>query len=223
MKNTSKIIFFSSIGILILLQAFYLYMKTYDYTSEIKRVKTNYRLTKSEIAMLQDGDIILRHGYGFVSDMIVETLKDNYDVSHCAIFVKDDSTNNVIHAVSQSLSEYDGVQIQSLRRFINDSKKNSVIVLRYKTKPNESHSAISERARYYLDKKIPFDSGFDIKDSTEFFCTELIWKVFLDAYNVDIYEGKYDRTGSEFLKFDIFFNPELFEVVFSHNPAIKPE
>jgi len=222
MKKILSILGIATIVILIALQAFYLYMMTYDYKSELKRVRVNYRLSKEEVALLQDGDIILRHGYGFVSDMIVQTLRDAYDVSHCAIYVKDDSTKSVIHAVSQSLSEYDGVQMQGLRRFINDSKENSVIVLRYKLKDGESNALISERARYYLEQRVPFDNAFDIHENTKFFCTEFIWMVFLDAYGVDIYEGYYHRTGNEFLKFDIFFNPDLFDVVLSHNPHIQP-
>jgi len=192
-------------------------MKIYDYKSEQKRVKVNYTLSKEEILQIEDGDIILRHGYGFVSDMIGEKLSEEISLSHCAILEKHDSTINVIHSVSQSLSDFDGVQSQDLKRFINDSKKNSVIVVRYKGIGSENRSLISKRARYYLEKRIPFDNNFDIKDSTEFFCTELLWKVFKDSYGIDIYEGKYGKDNNEFLKFDIFFNPKYFEVVFSHH------
>ena len=189
-------------------------MKIYDFTSEQKRIKINYALSKEEIALLQDGDIILRHGYGFVSDAITTTLKE--DVSHCAILVKDDNSFKVIHSVSQSLSDYDGVQTQGLKRFINDSKLNSVIVLRYKFKENDDRTLISQRARHYLDMQVSFDNSFDINDSTEFFCSELLWKVFLDAYNIDIFEDKYGKDNREFLKFDVFQNPKYFELVFSH-------
>jgi len=196
----------------------YLFVLTYDHTSEIKRVKINYSLTKEEYNLLQDGDILLRHGYGFVSDMIVKTLKEDFSISHCAILVKDDSAFNVIHSVSQSLSEFDGVQIQDLRRFVNDSKKNSLIVLRYKNSNGEDRESISQRARYYLERQVPFDNSFDINDTTRYFCTELIWKIFLDAFNIDIFEKKYGLGGTEFLKFDIFFDPDLFEIILSHHP-----
>lgn len=171
--------------------------------------------------MLQDGDIILRHGYGFVSDLITETLSENVNVSHCAIFVKSDTSMDVIHSVSQSLSDYDGVQMQNLKKFINDSKKNSVVVVRYKFKDGDDKTLIGKRARYYLEQKIPFDNNFDYTDSTEFFCSELLWKVFKDAYNIDIYEDKYGKSNNEFMKFDIFFNPKYFEIVFSHHQKKK--
>lgn len=192
----------------------YLIIGSYDFASERHRIRANYRLTKEEYLKIKDGDIILRHGYGFVSDMIVNTLNENFSVSHCAIVVKNDTNASVIHSVSQSLSDFDGVQEQNLRRFINDSKKGSVIVLRYKG-DNLNH-LIAERARYYLDKRVPFDNSFDINDSTKFFCTELIWRIFLDVFNVDIFEKKYKQGSLDFLKFDVFLDPDYFDIVFSH-------
>jgi len=196
-------------------------MAVYDYYSEKKRVKVNYTLTQEEMGMIKDGDIILRHGYGLVSDLITETLSEESNVSHCAILVKNDTSTHVIHSVSQSLSDYDGVQIQGLKRFVNDSKKQSIIVLRYKFRDNDDPTLISTYAYYYLDKKIPFDNNFDITDSTEFFCSELLWKVFLNAYNVDLFEDKYGMDNNEFLKFDVFLNPKYFDVVFSHHDTKK--
>lgn len=207
-------IFLAVIGLVMAL--IYIFMLAYDYKSEQKRIKVNYALTEEEINLIQDGDVILRHGYGLVSDLITETLAE--EVSHCAILVKDSSGINVIHSVSQSLSDYDGVQMQNLKRFINDSKKNSVVVMRYKFSENDDKSLIGKKARSYLDKKIPFDNNFDINDSSQFFCSELLWKVFLDAYGADVLKNKYDKGNNELLKFDVFFNPEFFEPVFSHHP-----
>ena len=221
MKKAFITFTFFILVILGILGLLYIFIRVYDFYSEKKRVIVNYTLTRKEIEMMRDGDIILRHGYGFVSDLITETLSEKTNVSHCAIFVKNDTSMHVIHSVSQSLSDYDGVQMQDLKRFINDSKKNSVIVLRYKTQQNEDPSLISKNAHYYLDKKVPFDNNFDITDSTEFFCSELLWKVFLNAYNVDIFEDKYGMSNNEFLKFDVFTNPKYFEIVFSHHDSMN--
>jgi len=218
--NMEKLYRYFIIGIIIVLaivQTTYLYIHSYDYRSEIVRVNKNYTLTQQELDLLEDGDILLRHGYGFVSDIIANTLKEHYSLSHCAILVKTDSIQKVIHSVSQSLSDDDGVQTQSLKRFISDSKYNSLIVLRYKNKQEENRSDISKWALHYLDKKVPFDNAFDIKDTSEFFCTELIWKVFLNAFSVDIFEKKYNTSNLEFLKFDVFFNEDYFETILNHH------
>lgn len=204
--------------VLICIFIFYFSVETYNHHSEIKKENINYRLSKSEYSQIKDGDIILRQGYGFVSDMIVKTLAEDLKISHCAIVIKNDTTFSVIHSVSQSISDYDGVQIQDIRQFVNDSKENSIIVLRTKDNPSgTTNELISDRANYYLNKRVPFDMSFDINDTTRFFCTELIWKVLLETKNIDIFENKYGENDLDFLKFDVFFNPEIFDIVFSHH------
>jgi len=84
--------------------------------------------------------------------MIVERLGEVYDISHCAIVCKDRDSIYVIHSVSQSLSPYDGVQSQELDPFIHDSKENSVIVVRYKSKYPERMAAISANGQNFILK-----------------------------------------------------------------------
>jgi hypothetical protein len=217
MNKIVKIILIAITSLLCLLLLSKFVVLTYDFTSELKMQKIKYKLSSDEYKMIEDGDIILRHGYGFVSDMIVKNLEEELAISHCAIVVKNDSVFNVIHSVSQAVTDLDGVQQQDIRHFIHESKQNSVIVLRYKYLDGQAGDMISQRAYYYLNQKVPFDLSFNIEDTTRYFCTELIWKVMLDVFNVDIFDSKYGLNQKEFLKFDVFFDPERFEVVFSHH------
>ena len=198
----------------------WLFLFIYEYRSKQEQLFSNYTLTQSEIDSLHDGDIILRHGYGLVSDGIVETLNKDINISHCAILTKD--TNNqfiVIHSVSQSLSDFDGVQSQDLKSFIKDSKLNSVIVVRYRFKPGEDPSIVGKRAKYYLAKKIPFDMDFDLKDSSKFYCAELLWKIFKDNYNYDCFDTDHpDWHGKNYkLTFYPFLDPRHFKVIINHH------
>ncbi len=218
-NRTIKIIFIVLFFLAISLYGFYL---IYEKSSYAKLEKTNYKLSKDEIALIQDGDIILRHGYGMVSDMIVETFNKDLGVSHCALITKDKNDDKfiVVHSVSQSLSDYDGVQWQYLNNFVRDSKENSVIVLRYK-KDKDSHTKIGKRALYYLEKQVPFDSEFLLDDSSSFYCTELLWKVFLDEFDQDIFYNIQDHNYYDPLTFDLFMDTNNFEVVFNHNISEK--
>ena len=195
-----------------------MFLLCYEFRSKQEHSISIYTLTQHEIDLIQDGDIILRHGYGMVSDLIVKTLKDDHNVSHCAIICKDSLNKiTVLHSVSQSLSDFDGVQSQGLRKFINDSKQNSVIVLRYrKANLYADNQRISKSAIGFLEKRIPFDHSFSLSDTTSFYCTEFIWKVFLEAYGDDIFissQGvRYDPMA-----FNAFWDTSRFEVVFSHH------
>ncbi len=193
-----------------------LFLYAYEHRSIQEQSFYRYALSEGELNKIQDGDIILRHGYGLVSDMIVEQLDEKYDISHCAIVCKNDSQCMVIHSVSSTLSNVDGVQSQEIRSFIRDSQYNSVIVIRYKPKINKPLSAISRRAQDYLKRQIPFDNAFNIEDSSEFYCTELLWKVILNEYGDDIMAGK-NNERKDHLRFDTFLDSTKFDIILNHH------
>jgi hypothetical protein len=215
------IIIFIVLASLVLLS--YLFLRLYDYRSEQEQIVSKYTLSTDELSLLKEGDIILRHGYGFVSDMIVETMNDSIGISHCAILTTDTNKNwMIIHSVSSTLTDIDGVQSQLLKPFINDSKKNSVVVVRYKHAKNDSDLArIGQRAKYYLKKQVPFDESFNPDDSTEIFCSELLWKVFKDTYNTDIYQPEYKAEPYDYLKFDCFLDTSNFEIIIDHRKRLE--
>lgn len=204
------IVFFS-----VLLSA-WLFLRAYEHKSIKEQHLYKYALSEHEIKRIHEGDIILRHGYGLVSDLIVEQLKEQYDISHCAVVCKTDTGFSVVHSVSSSISNVDGVQAQDLKSFIEESHFNSVIVVRYKPKINKNNSFISSRALNYLDQKIPFDESFNINDSTEFYCTELLWKIFLNEFGDDVFQGK-DNIYKDHLKFDTFLDSTRFEIIINHH------
>jgi uncharacterized protein YycO len=206
----------------IILIAIFLFLLTYDFRAEQEQIFSAYTISKEEYSLIRDGDIILRHGYGLVSDVIVETLKEDYQISHCAIITEDENDFRVIHTVSQSISDYDGVQDQKLKPFIYQSHKNSVIVVRFKWPDEDAGAKISNKARYYLDQKVPFDNSFNIHDDKEFYCSELIWRIILEEFDVNIFPDM-DETTRKYLNFSNFYNPDFFEIIINHhdNRAFK--
>jgi len=194
-----------------------LFLFIYSFYSEKEHSNSQYSFSQEEINLIQDGDIILRHGFGLVSDIIVKSLKEKYDVSHCGIICKNnDGKINVIHSVSQTLSDVDGIQLHEIDRFVKDSRENSIIVVRYKPPINKSQACISDKAKYYLAKTIPFDNSFDIEDSSEFYCSELLWKIILIEYDKDIF--KYELAEkNEHLKLKVFWDTTYFNVIINHH------
>jgi len=209
------IVFFIVVTLIIL--SVYLFLRIYEHCSRQEQVISAYTLSSEEAALLRDGDIILRRGYGFVSDMIVKSLNDNTGLSHCAILTQFKGHWIVVHSISSTLSDVDGVQWQDLRTFIKQSKKKSVVVMRYRYGINGADLArIGDRAKYYLEKKIPFDNAFDLFDSSSFYCSELLWKVFKDEYHVDIFKSKYCPGHYDYMKFDNFLDTSNFKVIIDH-------
>lgn len=193
-----------------------MFLLTYDFRAEQEQKFSAYTLSQEEYSQLRDGDIILRHGYGLVSDLIVETLKEKYDISHCAIIVKDGNDFKVIHTVSQTISDFDGVQEQPLKPFINQSHRNSIIVVRFKWPEENAGARISAKAQHYLDARIPFDNSFNIYDDKEFYCSELIWRIIQEEFGVNIFPDMSENT-KKYLDFANFYNPEFFDIIINHH------
>ena len=202
---------------LIFIGSIKLFLFIYDKYSEREQLFSTYALSPAEKNMLHDGDIILRHGYGYASDFIVETFNSDINISHCAIIRKVNNKLSIIHSVSQSLSPFDGVQTVDFDKFINDSKMNSVIVVRYKFKPGEDTTLIGKRAQYYLDKKVPFDNDFNLKDSSQIYCAELLYLVFKDSYHFDVFTSPDGKTNYNHLGFQAFLDTTRFKVIINHH------
>jgi hypothetical protein len=192
-------------------------------SADQKRDLYNYTLSADELELLKEGDILLRHGYGFISNTIVKTLKEQIPVSHVGILTIDpaDGKHKVIHSVSQSISDADGVQKQDLKSFVMDSQPNTLIVVRYRNANLHENktSLISERAFYYLSQKIPFDYTFDFNNTGSFFCTEFVGRVIGDVFGDEIFSDDFLNSLSDLekLKFNVFFDPDRFDVILNHH------
>ena len=173
--------------------------------SSIKECQISY-WNKGQLAEIRGGDIILRMGEGFISQMIAWTLADSVQLSHCGIVVCRNDSFHVVHSLPKELSEYDGVQICSLEEFVAESVLNSIVVVRPKNLQNEIMEA---KAWYYLSHPKPFDWDFDVNDSTAFFCSELPLHVWKHEVGVDF------CSGSEgYPRFSLFMNTICFERVY---------
>ncbi len=163
---------------------------------------------------LRSGDIILRKSYGLISNIIAAKLNDTIDVSHCGIiYVDANHSVCVIHSLSKAVSEKDGMQCCTLKKFMDDSRMETVQVIRFK---KDSAQIIGNWAKYYLSKHIPFDNSYDLKDSSAFFCTELPIHIIKNQFKINL------ASESGLPKFSIFLNSTYFDkVIFVKKANLK--
>lgn len=176
-----------------------------------------YPMSEQEKGFLHDGDIILRQGYGFFSRSIAQLQNSEIPVTHCAMISKKENELKVIHSLSSSVSEIDGVQKQSLQHFLNESVPNSIIVCRYKG-TDAQRIALKERAEYYLQQKVPFDHQFDRSESQKMYCTELFRNIFFDILQEDIFEKQFATNTTTIYDLTTFLDTSYFDIVINHFP-----
>jgi hypothetical protein len=163
---------------------------------------------------LKDGDIIIRKGDGPLSYHLMNSTKEEY--THCGIIFKEDSRWRVIHSIGGEISknEIDGVQTMDLEKFIEFSADSTLYICR----PVFMDSAgikIVDRAKYYLDLRVPFDHRFSLLSKEKLYCSELLYHTFKDinnGKNLFIVEKKHK---SYMLMFSTFFKEENFTKVFN--------
>lgn len=162
---------------LIIYKGFF-YLDRKSEQAEIIKNESVMRLSSEEISQIQEGDFILRRGFGFFSDYISKELNDSIiDVTHAGIITKRNDSLFVIHSLSSDVTDVDGLQIQPLQEFLRYSYPQKIIVTRLKNADKAVGLKISSLAKNYLDKKIPFDHKGNFDDDSELFCTEMIWNI----------------------------------------------
>ncbi len=183
-----------------------------SHSDKQKNFATRYNLSVEEFNSLQSGDVIFRMGYGGLSLSIVSMLNDTVKVSHCGIVTRDSIGGiAIIHTISPSISNADGMQQCTIEEFVTDSRVNSIAAVRFKHGEGQK---IVDKATYYLNKQVPFDIAFDLVDSSMFFCSELPIRILKDEFDFDLLQGKEPIMSS--CKFSAFFNPQHFETIIYH-------
>ena len=160
---------------------------------------------------IEDGDIVLKMGYGSISKIIAKQLKETKEVSHCAIVCQKDSGAYLIHSISGKLGPTDGVQKISIYDFFKDIKPNSLFVLRHNSSA-EKRSEISNNALILLKQGIPFDLDFGRINSSKMYCSEFVEETLKQVYRKGFFSTKKIGKG-EVYTFSSLIGHEDFTLV----------
>lgn len=138
---------------------------------------------------IEEGDVVLRRGTGMTSRAVM--LADGgSDYSHCGIVVIVDGKAMVVHAVPDEPDfegDVDRVKMEPIRCFYSSIRASKGCVLRCKNRGVARRSA--RKATEYYRRGLLFDHNYDIADSTELYCSELV-ELAYRAGGRDISDGK---------------------------------
>lgn len=188
-----------------------------DHKSEKKALAQHHnicRLSTTEISAIQEGDFILRRGFGYFSDYIASSLnKGAIDVTHAGIVVKRGNGLFVIHSLSSDVSDTDGVQLQLLSQFLQHSAPGKIIVTRTKKSNAAFGKKVAVLAESYLTKQVPFDHNGNIDNSTKLFCTELIWQILEKDLHHAVLPTGTDARKEFFYSMAPLYSTDYFDIV----------
>lgn len=134
----------------------------------------------------REGDLALRCGWGAESKMV--TTRSQAIYSHIGILHYDSlhAEWQVIHAVPGE-DEPELVKAEPVALFFSHERARNGAWARV-----DSPDSIAQRAVQYalrkVEEKILFDNNYLLEDSTELYCTELVWRAY-KAQGLDISNG----------------------------------
>lgn len=151
-----------------------------------------------EMEQLQAGDLIFRKGISLVS-RLVQVADGQTVYTHVGIVVDSEGGKRVVHAVpAEAPDGMDKVKMESLQDFLQPDRAIELGIYRLREPQHcREASAAAQWAYNMAQKSIPFDKGFDLQDTARLYCTELIWKAYLQA-GIDLCDGEFDRLPLSF-------------------------
>ncbi|MBO4673373.1 MAG: hypothetical protein J5616_03390 [Bacteroidaceae bacterium] len=137
----------------------------------------------------REGDLVLRCGYGAESQVVTEASQSAY--SHIGILHHDSLADEwmVIHAVpgEAERGEPEYVKCEPLAHFYAADRAVSGAWMRV----NCADSIAGAASRYAWSKakaQVEFDNDYQLSDTTQLYCTELIWQAYLHQ-GIDLSDG----------------------------------
>lgn len=141
-------------------------------------------------SQLREGDLLFRRGTGVVGH-IVTAMDSEGCFSHVGIVVRCDDEWCVIHAVPHEPDfegDFDRVKCEAVECFLGRYPNGDYGLYRTTIAPDKVAIAV-RNARRLSDKQVRFDHNYDLADTTELYCTELIEYVYGLA-GVTLSEGR---------------------------------
>ena len=141
-------------------------------------------------SQLREGDLLFRRGTGVVGH-IVTAMDSEGSFSHVGIVVRGDDEWCVIHAVPHEPDfegDFDRVKCEAVESFLGRYPNGDYGLYRTTIAPDKVAIAV-RNARRLSDKQVRFDHNYDLADTTELYCTELIEYVYGLA-GVTLSEGR---------------------------------
>ena len=137
----------------------------------------------------QQGDLIFRKGTGIKSRIVLQ-LDSLGMYSHTGIVVFKDEIFQVVHITPDEREKgetIDKIKIEQISEFWRSDRAEHGAV--YRLKDNSLGEKAAQQALRLLQKGILFDHNYQLSDTTEMYCTELVWYAYQQA-GKDISNGK---------------------------------
>lgn len=165
------------------------------------------------ISLLKSGDIILREGNSFVSDVLKDFSQKEKRYSHAGIIHIEGPKAFVYHIIAAENGKPSYMLKELLALFCNSTDNNSYAI--YRTVADGV--AVDRKAGELYLTHPQFDAQFDLGTDDKLYCTELVYKVFRSASNGKKIINLSHANGRDYVACDNLYLDNQSRLIFSHS------
>ena len=151
-----------------------------------------------DTGLLETGDLIFRRGQSIASRLVL--LADTQSVySHVGLVLMGGSEALVVHVVpAETADNLALVRVEPLANFIDARHASAISVRRLDHARARQYASLAATAACaYAREALSFDVSFDLDSEDRLYCTELVWRAYLEA-GIDLVDGVFVRLETPF-------------------------
>ena len=161
---------------------------------------------------VNQGDLILRTGRDFTSELMRRASMTDKTYSHCGIASIENDTLFVYHAIGGEWNRDQKLRRDPFESFCNPYENRGFGIFRYQLNTNEQRRVFKLVRNFYNDA-VMFDMQFDLDTDDRMYCSEFVYKT-IEAATGDKIKIPADTLHSiKFIAIDnLFINPFCKEI-----------
>lgn len=156
------------------------YMTTPKQATQQLHSSWNKHAIDTAVAMLRDGQVVLRMGNSTQSRMLANINKQDQRYSHCGIVLIEDNYPFVYHSIGGEDNPDARLRRDSASHFFAANSNSALAIVKYDFPAAILHSLRSVIDSIYQQKP-RFDTHFDLSSEDELYCTEFVRCVLITA------------------------------------------
>ena len=158
--------------------------------------------------IVKNGDLVFRKGRSVESEIVLVTDRASL-YSHVGIVQIIEDVPFVIHTVpSDGNEDSDLVKLEALSVFFNSENAAMGSIFRIKSSYAKTALMAAKNAQNFHKNKFVFDGAYDLESEKELYCTELVWKAYINS-GMDLLQGDFDQLFGPFNNAKIIFPSSL--------------
>src|SRR6476646_2524716 len=181
-------------------------------TAEDQKINAALDRIYSTKKMVRQGDLIVRTGRDFTSEIMRQLSARDKTYSHCGIAAIEHDSVFVYHSIGGEWNPNQKLRRDPFEIFCNPFENRGFGVFRYKLSPRENTRLISVARKFY-NRGIRFDMQFDLASDDRMYCSEFVYKAVEEASHNKILLSTTEVNQFKFVALDnLFINPFCVEI-----------